>query len=91
MATAGNAQVSLTWAASANATSYNLKRSATTGGPYTLLSSPSAASFTDTTVTNGTHTLTAQTGLPKRMPRATSPTTMRRLSYHASRPAACQS
>jgi fibronectin type 3 domain-containing protein len=54
MATAGNAQVILTWTASAKATSYNLKRSATTGGPYTLLSSPSASSFTDTTVTNGT-------------------------------------
>ncbi len=54
LATVGNAQVILTWTASANATTYNLKRSATTGGPYTLLSSPSAASFTDTTVTNGT-------------------------------------
>jgi len=54
MATAGNAQVILSWTTSANATSYNLKRSTTTGGPYTLLSSPTAASFTDTTVTNGT-------------------------------------
>jgi glycosyl hydrolase family 44/fibronectin type III domain protein len=54
MATAGNAQVILTWTATAKATSYNLKRSATTGGPYTLLSSPSAASFTDTAVNNGT-------------------------------------
>ena len=54
LASVGNAQVILTWSASAKATTYNLKRSATTGGPYTLLSSPSAASFTDTTVTNGT-------------------------------------
>ena len=54
MATAGNAQVILSWTTSANATSYNLKRSTTTGGPYTLLSSPTAASSTDTTVTNGT-------------------------------------
>ena len=54
MATAGNAQVILTWTATAKATNYNLKRSATTGGPYTLLSSPSAASFTDTAVNNGT-------------------------------------
>ena len=53
MATAGNAQVILTWTASANATTYNVKRGATTGGPYTLLSSPAAANFTDTTVTNG--------------------------------------
>jgi fibronectin type 3 domain-containing protein len=54
MATAGNAQVSLTWTAGANATSYNVKRSATTGGPYTTVSSPTAASFTDTGLTNGT-------------------------------------
>jgi fibronectin type 3 domain-containing protein len=54
LATAGNAQVILTWTASANATTYNVKRSTTTGGPYTLLSSPAAASFTDTAVTNGT-------------------------------------
>jgi len=54
MATAGNAQVILSWTTSANATSYNLKRSTTTGGPYTLLSSQTAASFTDTGLTNGT-------------------------------------
>jgi fibronectin type 3 domain-containing protein len=54
MATAGNTQITLTWTATANATTYNVKRSATTGGPYALLSSPAAASFTDTTVTNGT-------------------------------------
>ncbi len=54
MATAGNAQVILSWTTSANATSYNLKRSTTTGGPYALLSSPTAASFTDTGLTNGT-------------------------------------
>ena len=53
-ATPGNAQVSLTWTASANATSYNVKRSAITGGPYATVSSPAAATFTDTGLTNGT-------------------------------------
>ena len=50
----GNAQVALTWTASTGATSYNVKRSATSGGPYTTVSSPSTASFTDTGLTNGT-------------------------------------
>jgi fibronectin type 3 domain-containing protein len=53
-ATAGNAQVSLVWDASSGATSYNVKRSTTSGGPYTAISSPTATSFIDTTVTNGT-------------------------------------
>jgi hypothetical protein len=54
MATPANAQVSLTWAASATATSYNVKRSTTTGGPYTKISSPTATNFTDTNLANGT-------------------------------------
>jgi fibronectin type 3 domain-containing protein len=53
-ATAGNAQVSLTWNASTGATSYNVKRSTTSGGPYTTIASPTTTSFTDTTVANGT-------------------------------------
>jgi fibronectin type 3 domain-containing protein len=53
-ATAGNAQVSLSWNASSGATSYDVKRSTTTGGPYTQISSPSSTSFTDTGLTNGT-------------------------------------
>ncbi len=53
-ATAGNAQVALTWSASAGAISYNVKRSTTNGGPYTQISSPSTNSFTDTGLTNGT-------------------------------------
>ena len=54
VATAGNAQVSLSWNASSGATSYDVKRSTTTGGPYTQISSPSSTSFTDTGLTNGT-------------------------------------
>lgn len=54
VATAGNAQVSLTWAISSGATSYHLKRSTTTGGPYTQISAPTTTSFTNTSLTNGT-------------------------------------
>src|SRR5581483_8684705 len=50
----GNGQVSLSWTASASATSYNVKRSTTSGGPYTLVGSPSSTSFTNTGLTNGT-------------------------------------
>ncbi len=53
-ATAGNAQVSLTWTASSGATSYHVKRSTTNGGPYAQVSAPTAANFTDTGLANGT-------------------------------------
>ena len=53
-ATPGNAQVSLTWSASSGATSYNVKRSTTSGGPYTTIASPTSTSFLDTGVVNGT-------------------------------------
>lgn len=53
-ATPGNAQVSLSWTASSGATSYNVKRSTTSGGPYTTIASPSTTSYTDTGLTNGT-------------------------------------
>ena len=54
IATAGNAQISLTWTASSGATSYHVKRSTTTGGPYTQVSAPTTTAFTDTGLTNGT-------------------------------------
>ena len=53
-ATAGNQQVSLSWTASSGATSYHLKRSTTSGGPYTTVASPTGTSQTDTGLTNGT-------------------------------------
>ena len=53
-ATAGNAQVALSWSASSGATSYHVKRSTASGGPYTQVSAPTATNFTDTGVTNGT-------------------------------------
>ena len=54
IATAGNAQISLTWAISSGATSYHVKRSTTAGGPYTQVSAPATTAFTDTGLTNGT-------------------------------------
>ena len=53
-AAAGNAQATLTWSASSGATGYYVKRSTTTGGPYTQVASTSSATFTDTGLTNGT-------------------------------------
>jgi fibronectin type 3 domain-containing protein len=53
-ATAGNAQVSLTWSATTGATSYHVKRSINSGGPYTQIAAPTASNFTDTTTANGT-------------------------------------
>ena len=53
-ATAGNAQVALTWSASAGAASYNVKRATVSGGPYTAIATGIATTnFTDTTVANG--------------------------------------
>jgi hypothetical protein len=55
VATAGNAQVSLTWSASSGAASYNVKRSTTSGGPYTIIATGvTAASYTDSGLVNGT-------------------------------------
>ena len=53
-ASPGDAQVGLTWNVSNGATSYNLKRATTTGGPYTTIGSSTMSSFTNTGLTNGT-------------------------------------
>ncbi len=53
-ATAGNTQVSLVWSASGGATSYHVKRSTTSGGPYTQVAAPTTTSDSDTGLTNGT-------------------------------------
>ncbi len=53
-ATAGDTQISLSWNASSGATSYNVKRSTTHGGPYAQISAPSATNYTDTGLTDGT-------------------------------------
>ena len=54
-ATPGNAQVSLSWTASAGATSYNVLRSTTSGSGYVSVGTPTTTSFTNNTgLTNGT-------------------------------------
>ena len=54
-ASAADAQITLSWQASGGATSYNVKRSATAGGPYALIGAGIAATtFTDTGLTNQT-------------------------------------
>ncbi|WEK54902.1 MAG: glycoside hydrolase family 6 protein [Candidatus Cohnella colombiensis] len=54
-ATAGNAQVALSWTASSGATSYTVKRATTSGGPYTTVATGvTATSYTNTGLTNGT-------------------------------------
>jgi hypothetical protein len=55
-ATAGDGQVSLSWNASAGATSYTVLRSTTSGSGYAQVAggTTTATNFTDTTVTNGT-------------------------------------
>lgn len=53
-ATAGNAQIALSWSTSTGATGYNVKRSAVSGGPYAQVAAPSTDSYTDTGLTNGT-------------------------------------
>ncbi|WP_254450626.1 glycoside hydrolase family 6 protein [Cohnella herbarum] len=55
VATAGNAQVALSWTASSGATSYTVKRATTSGGPYTNVATGlTATSYTNTGLTNGT-------------------------------------
>ena len=53
-ATAGNAQVALSWSPAAGATSYNVQSSTTEGGPYTTIASPTTTSYTNTGLANGT-------------------------------------
>jgi hypothetical protein len=54
VATAANQQVSLFWNPAEGATGYNLKRSSTSGGPYTTLASNlGTLNYADLSVTNG--------------------------------------
>ncbi len=45
----------LTWMGSGGATSYHVKRATTSGGPYAQIASPTAATYTDVGLTNGTN------------------------------------
>lgn len=53
-ANAGDAQVNLTWSASSGATSYNVQRSTTNGGPYSQITTATSPAYTDKTVSDGT-------------------------------------
>lgn len=54
-ATAGDARVILAWCAATNATGYNVKRSTTNGGSYTLIATNMRAlGYTNTGLVNGT-------------------------------------
>jgi fibronectin type 3 domain-containing protein len=51
----GNALVNLSWKGSSGATSYNVKRSTSPGGPHaTIFTTGAATNYTDTAVVNGT-------------------------------------
>lgn len=52
-ATPGIAKIDLSWSAVEGATSYNIKRSTTSGGPYATITTTSAITYTDTNVENG--------------------------------------
>ena len=54
VATTNFGQVVLTWSSSVGATNYYIKRSFINGGPYTVIASTSALTYTDTNVFNGT-------------------------------------
>ena len=53
-ATPGNNSVGLTWTATSGASGYKVKRATTDGGPYTIIGTPGATSYSDGTATNGT-------------------------------------
>jgi kumamolisin len=52
-ASAGIAQVALSWSASSGDLSYNVKRSTVNGGPYTTIASSTMTTYTDSSVSNG--------------------------------------
>jgi alpha-tubulin suppressor-like RCC1 family protein/fibronectin type 3 domain-containing protein len=53
-ATLGDMQITLTWTASAGATSYNIKRSTIDGSGYVTVGASTSAGYTNTGLTNGT-------------------------------------
>ncbi|HET6386905.1 MAG TPA: protease pro-enzyme activation domain-containing protein, partial [Armatimonadota bacterium] len=52
--TSGDKKLSLSWTASSGAASYNVKRSTTSGGPYTTMASPTTNNYVNTGLTDGT-------------------------------------
>ena len=66
VASPGHNQVDLSWTPVPGATSYRVKRSTQSGGPYSIVGSPTAASYTDATAINGTnyyYVITAVNGI----------------------------
>jgi hypothetical protein len=53
LAVSGDNKVTLTWAPAAGASSYSVKRSDTSGGPYATITSVITPTYMDTTVVNG--------------------------------------
>lgn len=53
-AAAGSSQVTLTWATTASASGYHVKRATSSGGPYALVASPTTTAMTDTGLANKT-------------------------------------
>jgi hypothetical protein len=51
---AGNGQVALNWWETPIATSYNVSRSLSSGGPYSIIANVSTSGYTDTNLVNGT-------------------------------------
>ncbi len=51
---AGQTQINVSWSASAGATSYNILRSSTSGGPYTLVGTSATTSYSNTGLTCNT-------------------------------------
>lgn len=62
VAAAANSQVMLSWAASARATGYVVKRSPFAKGPFAAIASTAGTSFTDTNAVNGTTYIYAVAG-----------------------------
>jgi hypothetical protein len=54
VAVPGNAQANLSWSASGGAATYKVKRSTSSGGPYTLVAAPATPTYSDTSLSNGT-------------------------------------
>ena len=55
VATSTYGQINLTWSAASSATNYNIRRSPSAGGPYSLVTSTSATSFTDNALGGSTY------------------------------------
>jgi TatA/E family protein of Tat protein translocase len=54
-AKSGRGQVTITWGVNPGASSYNVKRSGTSGGPYALVASTGATSYADEGLASGTY------------------------------------